>query len=47
MLIENARLKDGWRSTWLPVSSLIKYDTAIIIYKMTSDLCPENSDDDF
>ena len=41
-LIESSRLKDGWRCTWLSVSSLIEYDRAIMIYKITNDLCPDS-----
>ena len=41
-LIESSRLKDGWRCTWLSVSSLIDYDRAIMIYKITNDLCPDS-----
>ena len=41
-LIESSRLKDGWRCAWLSVSSLIEYDRAIMIYKITNDLCPDS-----
>ena len=41
-LIESSRLKDGWRCTRLSVSSLIQYDRAIMIYKITNDLCPDS-----
>ena len=41
-LIESSRLKDGWRCTGLSVSSLIEYDRAIMIYKITNDLCPDS-----
>ena len=41
-LIVSSRLKDGWRCTWLSVSSLIEYDRAIMIYKITNDLCPDS-----
>ena len=41
-LIESSRLKDGWKCMWLSVSSLIKYDRAIMIYKIANDLCPDS-----
>ena len=41
-LIESSRLKDDRRCNWLSVSSLIKYDKAIMIYKIINDSCPDS-----
>ena len=41
-LIESSRLKDGWTCTWLSVSNLIKFDRAIMIYKILNGPCPES-----
>ena len=41
-LIEGSRLKDGWRCNWLSVSNLIKFDRAVMIYKIINGLCPDN-----
>ena len=41
-LIESSRLKDGWTCNWLSVSNLIKFDRAIMIYKILNGLCPES-----
>ena len=41
-LIEGSRLKDGWRCNWLSVSILIKFDRAVMIYKIINGLCPDN-----
>ena len=41
-LIECSRLKDGWSCTWLSVSNLIKFDRAVMIYKIINGLCPDN-----
>ena len=41
-LIESSRLKDNWRCNWLSVSSLIKYDSAIMMYKTINDSCPDS-----
>ena len=41
-LIEGSTLKDGWRCNWLSVSNLIKFDRAVLIYKITNGLCPDN-----
>ena len=40
--IEGSRLKDGWRCNWLSVSNLIKFDRAVMIYKIINGLCPDN-----
>ena len=40
--IGSSRLEYGWRCTRLSVSSLIEYDRAIMIYKITNDLCPDS-----
>ena len=41
-LIEGSRLKEGWRCNWLSVSNLIKFDRAVMIYKIINGLCPDN-----
>ena len=41
-LIEGSRLKDGWRCNWLSVQNLIKFDRAVMIYKIINGLCPDN-----
>ena len=41
-LMETSRSKDGWRCSWLSVSSLIKCDRAIMICKIINDLCPDS-----
>ena len=41
MLIENAHSKDGWVCNWLSVLYLIKYDKAVMTYKILKNLCPE------
>ena len=41
-LIEGSRLKDGWTCNWLSVSNLIKFDRAIMIYKILNGQCPES-----
>ena len=41
-LIESSRLKDGWACNWLSVSNLIKFDRALMIYKILNGLCPES-----
>ena len=41
-LIEGSRLRDGWRCNWLSVQNLIKFDRAVMIYKMMNGLCPDN-----
>ena len=41
-LIESSRLKDGWKCNWLSVSNLIKFDRAVMVYKILNGLCPEN-----
>ena len=43
-LIESSRLKDGWTCNWLSVSNLIKFDRAIMIYKILNGTCPESLD---
>ena len=39
-LLESSRLKDGWTCNWFSVSNLIKFDRAIMIYKILNGLCP-------
>ena len=41
-VIEGSRLKDGWSCNWLSVSTLIKFDRAVMIYKIINGLCPAN-----
>ena len=41
-LMESSRLKDGWKCNWLSVSNLIKFDRAVMVYKILNGLCPEN-----
>ena len=41
-LIESAKFEDGWICKWLSVSSLIKYDRAIMTYKIMNGLCPDS-----
>ena len=41
-LIEGSRLKDGWSCNWPSVSNLIKFDRAVMIYKIINGLCPNN-----
>ena len=38
----NRRLKIKGRVNWLSVSNLIKFDRAVIIYKIINGLCPDN-----
>ena len=33
-LIEGAKYRDGWNCNWLPVSNFIRYDKAIMPYKI-------------
>ena len=39
-LIENAHSKDGWVCNWLSVLIMIKYDKAVMTYKILNNLCP-------
>ena len=39
-LIESSNAKDGWTCNWLSVSNLIKYDKAVMAYKIMNNLCP-------
>ena len=41
-LIESSGLKDGWRCNWLSVPNLIKFDRAVMTYKILNGMCPEN-----
>ena len=41
-LIESAKFEDGWICKWLSVSNLIKYDRAIMTYKMMNGFCPDS-----
>ena len=46
-LIEGSRLKDGWGCNWLSVSNLIKFDRAVMIYKLINGLYPDNLKEKF
>ena len=41
-LIESSNVKDGWTCNWLSVSNLIKYDKAVMAYKIMNNLCPNS-----
>ena len=41
-LIESAKFRDGWNCRWLSVTNPIKYDRAMMTYKMMNDLCPDS-----
>ena len=41
-LIESSSIKDGWMYNWLSVSNLIKYDKAVMAYKIMNNLCPNS-----
>ena len=41
-LLESAKFEDRWICKWLSVSSLIKYDRAIMTYKMMNGFCPDS-----
>ena len=41
-IIENAKIKDLWSSSWLNVENIIRYDRNVMTYKIVNRLCPEN-----
>ena len=41
-LIESSNVKDGWTCDWLSVPNLIKYDKAVMAYKIMNNLCPNS-----
>ena len=41
-LIESSNIKDGLTCNWLSVSNLIKYDKAVMGYKIMNNLCPNS-----
>ena len=41
-LIEGSNVKDGWTCNWLSVSNLIKYDKAVMAFKIMNNLCPNS-----
>ena len=41
-LIESSNVKDGWTCNWPSVSNLIKYDKAVLAYKIMNNLCPNS-----
>ena len=46
-IIENAKLKDLWSSSWLNVENIIRYDRNVMTYKIINRLCSENLFDKF
>ena len=40
--IEGSRLKDGWCCKWLSVPNLVKFDRAVMVYKIINGLCPDS-----
>jgi len=41
-IITNARIKDGWSTSWLNVENPFRYDRNVMTYKIMNSLCPEN-----
>ena len=41
-LIEGAKYRDGWKCNRSSVSNLIRYDRAIMMYKILNGLCPDS-----
>ena len=41
-IIENAKIKDLWSSSWQNVENIIRYDRNVMTYKIVNRLCPEN-----
>ena len=41
-IIENAKIKDFWSSSWLNVENIIRCDRNVMTYKIVKRLCPEN-----
>ena len=41
-IIENAKIKDHWSSSWLNVENIILYDRNVMTYKIVNRLSPEN-----
>ena len=41
-IIENAKIKDLWSSSWLNVENIIRYGRNVMTYKIVNRLCPEN-----
>ena len=41
-IIENAKIKDLWSSSWLNVENIFRYDRNLMTYKIVNRLCPEN-----
>ena len=46
-IIENAKLKDLWSSSWLNVENITRYDRNVMTYKIINRLCSENLFDKF
>ena len=42
LIIENAKIKDLWSSSWLNVEIIIRYDRNVMTHKIVNRLCPEN-----
>ena len=40
--IDGSRLKDRWCCNWLSISNLIKFDRAVMIYKIINGLCSDS-----
>ena len=38
-IIENAKIKDHWSSSWLNVENIIRYDRNVMTYKIVNRLC--------
>ena len=47
LIISNARIKDGWSTSWLNVENLFRYDRNVMTYKIMNRLCPESLWDKF
>ena len=41
-IIEDAKIKDHWSSSWLNVKNIIRYDRNVMTYKIVNRLCPES-----
>ena len=41
-IIENAKIKDIWSTSWLNVENIIRHDRNVMTYKIVNRLCPEN-----
>ena len=41
-IINDARIKDKWSTSWINVENLIRYDRNVMTYKIVNKLCPGN-----